>query len=99
MLETVLFYAHSVSVLIFGVFLSVAFSGITLSRKNSLYNLIFCLLCGGLQLVLFLLASEQTVRFAYPLITHLPVILYLVLFFRRRISTARSASMPRSRRQ
>lgn len=93
MLETVLFYAHSVSVLIFGVFLSVAFSGITLSRKNSLYNLIFCLLCGGLQLVLFLLASEQTVRFAYPLITHLPVILYLVLFFRRRISTALAAML------
>lgn len=88
MLETVLFFVHSAMVLIFGVFLSAAFSGVTLSRKNSLYNLIFCLLCGGLQLALFLLASEQTVWYAYPLITHLPVILYLVLIFHRKFSTA-----------
>lgn len=88
MVETVLFYLHSAGVLIFGVFLSAAFSGITRAYKNSLYHLIFCLLCGGLQLAFFLLFSEQTVWYLYPLITHLPLVLYLALVFRRRVSTA-----------
>ena len=71
MADTVLFFTHSALLLIFGVFLSAAFSGITLSRKNCLYHLIFCLLCGGSQLTLLLLSSEQTVWYAYPAITHL----------------------------
>lgn len=88
MVETVLFYLHGALVLIFGVVLSVAFSGITLSWKNSLYNLPFCLLCGGLQLAVLLLSSEQAVWYAYPLIAHFPVVLYLIFVFQRRFSTA-----------
>lgn len=90
-MQTVLFYLHSAAVLIFGVFLSAAFSGIKLSVKNSLYILSYCLLSGILQMALYSQFSEQTVWYVYPLIVHLPTVLYLWFGFRKRFFSALAA--------
>lgn len=92
MLDTILFFAHYSLILLFGVVLSFAFSGIKLStRKNLLWICVLFAVCGGLQLAMYCLFDELTVWKVYPLITHLPILLLLCLYYRRRLITALSA--------
>lgn len=71
-------------ILFFGVFLSVIFAGITRNKKNVIIVLSLCVFISLLQLAVFrLLGLDATVKF-YPLIAHLPIVLLLVLYFKKR---------------
>lgn len=88
MLDTMLFFLHSSLLLLFGVFTCIAFAGIRLNLRNCLWNLGLCVVCGTLQLVCYFALSEDAVRKLYPLITHLPCVLLLMLFYRKNIVTS-----------
>jgi len=88
MIETALFYLHGALLLVFGVFLSAAFSGVRLTRKTCFSTLTFCLLCGLFQLLLLLHFSEPVIWAVYPLIVHVPTVLFLIFFFRKNFFTA-----------
>jgi len=83
MLETVLFFLHSALLLIFGIVASLAFSGIRFNGKSIFVGLLLFFLCGGLQLVFYHTGSDELVRRLYPLITHLPIVLVLCLYYRK----------------
>lgn len=72
--------------LIFGVVVSAAFSGSVLNRKNVI---ILSALCAALLLLQFssyaLLGYERTTEL-YPVICHLPIALFLTLYYKRRFS-------------
>jgi len=85
---TVLFAA---TVLVFGVVLSAAFARIRFTKQNLLILLGVVLLSGGLQAAASRIFQEETVWKLYPLIGHLPLVLLLVLVYRRPLATALSA--------
>ena len=72
-----------VMTLYFGVFVTTSIIGIKNSRKNLLILNIFCI--SDLLLHLLLMCHTDTihVRNAYPLLTHLPLLLLLILVFKR----------------
>ncbi len=72
-----------VMTLYFGVFVTTSIIGIKNSRKNLLILNIFCI--SDLLLHLLLMRHTDTihVRNAYPLLTHLPLLLLLILVFKR----------------
>lgn len=91
MWEQLIFYLHGGGLLVFGVLLSAAFSGVRCRGRNAI--LLFCLslFCGSLQLAVNLLFDEALVWKLYPLITHLPVILFLCVAYRKPVITALAA--------
>lgn len=88
MLENILFFVHGTLLLLFGVYLSVAFAGIRFSKTNMLHFLGLCALCGALQIVVYVFFAETVVWKLYPLITHLPLILFLCIAYHKRIVTS-----------
>ena len=91
MLETALTYSHGALLLIYGVFLSGAFSGVRFTKKNVIQNLLICTLCGLLQIVCSLTLSLSAVWKLYPVITHLPLIIFLCTLFGKRLVTSAAA--------
>lgn len=92
MLSTVLFFGHYGLLLLFGILLSAAFAGVRLSaKKNMAVTAGLFVLCGSLQLGLFVLLEEAFVWKIYPLIAHLPTLLVLCLYYRKRLATALAA--------
>lgn len=91
MSETVLTFIHGTTVLLFGVYLSVAFSGISLSVKNILASLALCAFSGALQIAAYAAFTEGSVQKLYPLIAHLPLILFLMIIYRKRLATVLAA--------
>lgn len=88
MLETILFFIHSSLLLLFGVFLSSAFTGIQFTRKNIIIQFVLCLISGCFQLVIYILFKEAAVRKLYPLIAHLPIFLLLHFVYKKKLFTA-----------
>lgn len=91
MIEQVLYYTHYALLLLFGVVICAAFSGITASRKNLILLSFLTVLCGVLQISIYVLLGETAVWQLYPLITHLPMILALRFLFGRHILHAVTA--------
>ena len=88
----VFYYANCILLLVFGVVLSFAFGGIRLPEKENLRCMtVLVILCGLLQLAVYLAFDEQTVWKIYPLITHVPVGAVLCLVYRRNIVTVLAA--------
>lgn len=87
-MDTVLFFLHSGLVLAFGVLTCISFAGIRLNARNMLKCSGLLLFCATLQLVCFLNLSEELVWKLYPLVTHLPCVLFLCLFYRKNPVTA-----------
>lgn len=85
--QMILTFAHGAMILLFGVYLSVSFAGIRLTKKNLLYCLGLCALCGGLQIVSYVVFTEQVVWKLYPFITHLPLALFLCIVYRKKVAT------------
>lgn len=91
MMENLLYYGHYGLLLLFGIIMSVIFAGIRLDLKVLLHMLAIFLLSAVMQLILLARLGEDAVWKLYPLITHIPIIVLLVLTYRRRISTALAA--------
>lgn len=82
MLVTILSLIHNITTLLFGVYASAAFLGIRLNRKNNLTLLTFTCLTGTLFLLCYLLYGFSYTEQIYPLIIHLPLVLFLTLYYR-----------------
>ena len=87
MAETILFYCHSCLLLYFGCFLSLTFSGIRLSKKTIPAGIGLCAFSGILQLLVYVNFQTSTVWKLYPLIAHLPIVLFLVVIYRKSLIT------------
>ena len=83
---TVLRFFQAASLLAFGILLTFSFSGIHLTRKSLLHSLILFSICGLLQIVVYCKFSETTVWKIYPLITHIPCVVFLRTIYRKRIT-------------
>ena len=91
MIEMILMLVHGALLLVFGVCLSASFVQLQATRKNLLYHLFFCLFCGAVQVLSFILFGEVPVWNVYPVITHIPLILFLCIGYRKRPVTALAA--------
>ena len=87
MAETILFYIHSCLLLVFGSFLSLTFSGIRLSKKTIPAGIGLCAFSGILQLLVYVNFQTSLVWKVYPLIAHLPIVLFLVVIYRKSLIT------------
>lgn len=79
---------HGLVLLLFGIFLSASFAGIAPTKKNLSAIAIFCAVIAVIQAVLHAIVEEPLMWKLYPLISHLPLILFFVLFFHKRVVTA-----------
>ena len=90
-MEQFLYYTHYTLLLVFGVGISAAFSGIPATKRDFLRLLALMALCGCLQLGVYAFFGEEVVWQWYPAIVHLPIILTLVFVFGRKFANAVSA--------
>ena len=88
MTDNILVVIHAGFLLLFGVFLSAAFAGIKIGKKNFVVLFSFCLASGAIQAMLYVLLSEEVVWKMYPFVSHFPLFLLLIIGYRKRISTA-----------
>ena len=88
MIETFLFMFHNLFLLIFGTVLSAAFSGIFFTRKNIIIVSGHSVCTGLLQLIIYASFGEDIVRKFYPLVTHLPLLILLICFYRKKFHVA-----------
>ena len=73
-----------VFLLSFGVFVSAAFIGIPNTKRNVLILSSLSTLLLGIEGIVLFSSNLQMVEFLYPLITHLPLALFLILYFKKR---------------
>lgn len=88
MLETILYLIRAALLLLFGAYLSVAFAGISFTRKNLLNTFLLCIVCGILQTAAYVSLPEDVLWKVYPLNTHLPLILFLYIVYHKKLITA-----------
>lgn len=70
-------------VLVFGVTVSFLFSGVKSTRANRLAAACFCVVIFFIQILFWWTLGLRFTSKIYPIITHLPLILFLVLYFKR----------------
>lgn len=85
---TILRFLHHASILLFGVFVSAAFLGIRMNRKNRWILLLFSAAAGVINALCYFGFGEAMTEKLYPLIIHLPLILFFVFFYRFRFSAS-----------
>lgn len=84
MLQTIFGFINFSVLLFFGIYVSAAFLGINLNKKN---NLVFLLFGAGnllLQMLSLALLGMEFTEMIYPLITHLPLLLLFILYFKQK---------------
>ena len=81
MLTSVLTILHHAVTLLFGVYLSAAFLGIRMSRKNIVILFGFSSALGVVCALSFIFFGDVFTTQVYPLIIHLPLILFLTLYY------------------
>lgn len=79
--------------LIFGVVISATFSGVILDRKNIGILSGLCVLLLILQSFSYALVGFEQTQELYPLICHLPIVLFLTLYYKRSFSFSLFAVM------
>lgn len=82
MLNSALQLLHHAVTLLFGVYISAAFLGIRMSRKNIAILCGFSAAVGVVSTLSFIFFGEDFTTQIYPLIIHLPLILFLTLFYK-----------------
>ena len=78
--ENVLYILHNATTLLFGVYISAAFLGIRMDRRNVMTLLWFSLALGVLCIISNLLWGATGTQRIYPLIIHLPLVIFLHLY-------------------
>lgn len=88
-MEDILFYLHYAVLLLFGILLSASFSGIRVFERKNLIQIFICFsVCGILQLLGLFAFGEETVWNIYPLITHIPIVFWLCVFYKKKAAAA-----------
>lgn len=82
MLENILSILHHATTLLFGVYISSAFLGIRMNRKNILILFGFTSSVGAIYVLSFICFGEVITTQIYPLIIHIPLIIFLSLFYK-----------------
>lgn len=82
MLENILSILHHAATLLFGVYISSAFLGIRMNRKNILILFGFTSAVGAIYVLSFICFGEVITTQIYPLIIHIPLIIFLSLFYK-----------------
>lgn len=82
-MQSFLGYLNYSVVLLFGVIVSIAFAGVLNQKKNRWAILMFITLLGFIQAILVAALGMDLTRKLYPLITHLPLILFLTYYFKK----------------
>lgn len=88
MLENILELLHYGTTLVFGIYLSAAFLGVRMSRRNVWILFGFSVFAGSLNTISFIGLGVDMTEKIYPLIIHLPLTLFLTLFYRYRVVAA-----------
>lgn len=83
MIDTFIVLFRSGIVLIFGVSVSFLFAGVKHTRKSGLAIVLFYLFMFIIQIMCWWTFGLQTTMKLYPFITHLPTVLFIVLYFKR----------------
>ncbi|MGN0006250.1 MAG: sensor histidine kinase [Candidatus Gastranaerophilaceae bacterium] len=83
MLETVTLVIHYITITLFGIFVSAAFLGIRMSRKNIAVLLGFSCAVGAASTFVLVFFGETLSTQLYPLTVHLPLIIFLTLVFKK----------------
>ena len=73
---------HNATTLFFGIFISAFFLGVKKTRKNIVTLLLFFCVLGSLFLGSFLLTGEDFTTQIYPLLIHIPLIIFLVCYYK-----------------
>lgn len=81
MIDTVLDLLHNALTLLFGVYISAAFLGIRMNRRNVLILFAFFSAVGVVLVSSFALFGAKVTQQIYPLIIHIPLVLFLTLFY------------------
>lgn len=76
-----------VAVLIYGVLIMAFFLDIKMNRKNILFLSAYVVLSVLLQLVLYFAFGLEFIEKSYPLVIHLPLLLFFHIFYKKRISS------------
>lgn len=82
MIENILILLHNATTLLFGIYISAAFLGIRMNRKNIVSLLIFFSAVGLINILTFVLGGANFATQVYPLIIHLPLILFLTFYYK-----------------
>ena len=82
MFESILSIFHHATTLLFGVYISSAFLGIRMNRKNILILFGFTSSAGVIYVLSFIRFGEVITTQIYPLIIHIPLIIFLSLFYK-----------------
>lgn len=82
---------HNATTLFFGIFISAFFLGVKKTRKNIVTLLLFFGVLGILFLGSFLLIGENSTTQIYPLLIHIPLIIFLVCYYKYRVIAACTA--------
>lgn len=78
-------FLHHATTLLFGVYISAAFLGIHMNRKNIWILFGFSCAVGVVYISSFLLSGAVMAERIYPLIIHLPLVLFLNLFYKYKL--------------
>jgi hypothetical protein len=68
--------------LIFGVTVSLMFTGVRSTRSNKLASSLFCVFALYIQIICWYMLGMQVTTKIYPLIVHVPLIAFISLFFK-----------------
>ena len=77
LVESILSDAHFLATLIFGILLSASFLGITCDKQSVFKLSVFSVISSGLQLLAFKYWGADISLQLYPLLIHLPLLLFL----------------------
>lgn len=91
MLLSILKTTHNTTTLLFGIFISAFFLGMKKNVKNMLTLTLFFVVSGLLYLAFFLLFGENATTQAYPLLIHLPLVVFLICYYKYRVVSATTA--------
>ena len=88
MLQTILGVINFGVLLFFGIYVSAAFLGIEFDKKNHLVFFLFGAVILGVQILIHALFGMDYAEMFYPLITHLPLLLLFILYFKQKALSA-----------
>lgn len=88
MIEGILELFHYGTIMLFGIYLSAAFLGIMMNRRNVLILLGFSAVLGAINTFFFIKCGVIVTEQVYPLIIHLPLVLFLIFFYRYKTGAA-----------
>lgn len=83
--DTILSFIHNATTLLFGVYISAAFLGIRMHRKNILSLLGFSSAVGFIHALIYVCFGADFSVQIYPLIIHLPLILFLAFYYKYKV--------------